>query len=261
MCAEEKDKDKYSANALARGLEILTMFNDEHPTLSLAEIAQRLGVSRTTPFRLLYTLQSLGYLRQDENTKRYELTPKVLRLGFAYVSNLQFTEIARPYLQWLRDETGISTHLGILDGHEVVYVARFPARGVAAFNIKIGARVSAHVSAMGKCFLAHQTKENVRDILAEPKLEHVATDEFLASLEVVRKRGYDDTYGEFSSGIRSYAAPIIDNTGKVIAAMNVIGSEDLYVKESDILTKVLDAAEKLSASLGYRNLAKNLLDE
>src|SRR5690606_35237926 len=100
----KEEKERYNANALVRGLEILKLFNEDRPTLSLVEIAKELNVSRTVPYRLLYTLQSLGYLDQDENSKRYSLTPQVLELGFSYLSTLKLPEIAQPYLETLRDE-------------------------------------------------------------------------------------------------------------------------------------------------------------
>lgn len=255
----KEDKDRYSSNSLVRGLQILTMFDSEHPTLSLAEIASQLGVSRTTPFRLLYTLQSLGYLHQDENTKRYELTPKVLQLGFAYLNTLQLPELARPYLERLRDETGVSAHMGILDGREVVYVARVPARGVATLNVTIGSRLPAHATAMGKSLLAFQPQERLKELLygtdLQPYTDHTKTKmlELLQELELIRKQGYAISNGEFESGIRSVAAPVFDYSGKVIAAVNVAGSKASFEYEDEILSKVREVAAQLSASLGYRS--------
>ncbi|WP_018130675.1 IclR family transcriptional regulator [Effusibacillus pohliae] len=255
------EKDRYNSNSLVRGLDILRMFNAENPTLSLSEIANRLGVSRTTPFRLLYTLQTLGYLRQDEHTKRYELTPKVLELGFAYLSTLQLPEIARPYLERLRDETGASAHIGILDGREVVYVAREAARGVTTVNVTIGSRLPAHATAMGKVLLAFQSKERIKEILfgteLQPYTNYTKTMilELLQELETIRQQRYAMSNGEFESGIRSVAAPVFDRNGEVIAAVNVAAPEsvlrDDFVSDT-VLPAVREVAEKLSVFSGYR---------
>lgn len=258
MASEEKDR--YNSNSLVRGLEILKMFNEEYPTLSLAEIAQRLGVSRTVPFRLLYTLQSIGYLHQDENTKRYKLTPKVLELGFAYLNTLQLPEISQPYLEQLRDETGASSHLSILDGNEVVYIGSAPTRGVAAINVNIGLRLPAHATANGKILLAFQPKERLNQILygseLKPFTERTQTliVDLLQELESIREQGYSITEGEHRNGIRSVAAPIFERSGEVLAAVNTVATESLFTDEfiqKVALPKVQDIAEKLSGFMGY----------
>lgn len=260
MASEEKEKDRYNSNSLVRGLEILKMFNEENPTLSLVEIANKLGVSRTVPFRLLYTLQSLGYLHQDEHTKRYKLTPKVLELGFAYLNTLQLPEISQPYLEQLRDEIGTSCHLSILDGNEVVYIGSAPTRGVAAINVNIGLRLPAHATANGKVLLAFQTKERLNQILygseLKPFTERTQTliIDLLQQLEMIREQGYAITEGEHQIGITSVAAPVFGRGGEVLAAVNTVASESLFTKDfiqKVVLHKVKDTAEKLSGFMGH----------
>ncbi|MFM1653160.1 IclR family transcriptional regulator [Brevibacillus sp. B_LB10_24] len=257
----KKENDRYSSNSLVRGLAILRLFHAGQPTMSLAEIASQLGVSRTSPFRLLFTLQSLGYLHQDENTKRYELTPKVLELGFAYLNSLQLPDIARPYLERLRDETGASTHIGVLDGREVVYVARVPARGVTTITVTVGSRLPAHATSLGKSLLAFQSEEQIKEMLIDAELQPYTTqtktmiNDLLQELEVIRKQGYSLSNGEFESGIRSIAAPIFDNAGDVIAAVNVAAPEAILPDEFlrvFALPAILEAAEQLSSFFGYR---------
>ncbi|MEW9671263.1 IclR family transcriptional regulator [Ammoniphilus sp. 3BR4] len=258
-----EEKDRYLSHSLIRGLEILAMFDMKNPTLSLVEIAHGLGVSRTVPYRLLYTLQAVGLLHQDENTKRYGLTPKVLELGFSYLNTLQLPEIARPYLEQLRDETGASSHLGILDGREVVYVARVPARGVSTVNVTIGSRLPAYATAMGKCLLAFQSKDCLRGMLfgtdLMPYTEHTKTmnGELQWELDSIRKNGFAISNGEFESGIRSIAAPIFDQQGSVIAALNVAASESI-LKDDFIsnagLRVVSETADALSRCFGYRSM-------
>lgn len=255
------EKERYNANALVRGLEILKLFNEERPTLSLVEIAKELDVSRTVPFRLLFTLQSLGYLHQDEHTKRYSLTPKVLELGFAYLSTLKLPEIAQPYLEKLRDETGASCHLSILDGHEVVYVGSAPVRGVSAINVNIGLRLPAHAVANGKVQLAYQPQDQLSKIFfgsnLTPFTERTQTDflEFQQELAETRQKGYAITKGELHQGIQSVSAPVFDRNGQVIAAINVVASEKAFNSEfieKIALPKVLEVSEVLSGFMGYK---------
>ncbi|MGM0901210.1 MAG: IclR family transcriptional regulator [Bacillota bacterium] len=256
----KNENERYNANALVRGLEILKLFNEEQPTLSLVEIAKELGVSRTVPYRLLYTLQSLGYLHQDENTKRYNLTPKVLELGFAYLNSLKLPEITQPYLEELRDMTGSSCHLSILDDQEVVYIASAPIRGVSAINVNIGLRLPAHAIANGKLLLAYQPLDKLNQIVygsqLKPYTEKTQTD--LATLQqelkAIRQQGYCITEGELYHGVHSVAAPIFDSRGHVLAAINVVGTEATFQKEfieSLALPKILETAEKLSSYMGY----------
>lgn len=255
------EKDRYSSSSLVRGLEILRLFRPEQPTLSLVEIANQLGVSRTTPFRLLFTLQSLGYLRQNEHTKRYELTPKVLELGFAYLSSLQITEVARPYLEKLRDETGGTAHIGILDDTAVVFVAVQQTRGVSTFHVAVGSRLPAHATAIGKCLLAFQPRESWEELLMVSDLQSYTKDTktmmtaILKELDMVRKQGYSVSSGEFEVGIRSVAAPIFDETGNIIAAVSVAAPEAILPDDfvtRYVLPTICEAAEQLSAFHGYR---------
>jgi IclR family transcriptional regulator, pca regulon regulatory protein len=254
------EKEKYSANSLVRGLEIIKLFNEEQPSLSLSEIAKQLGVSRTVPYRLLFTLQQMGYLSQDENTKQYQLTPKVLELGFSYVNSLKFPEIAQPYMETLRDEVSASCHLSILDGLEVVYVGSAPIRGVSAVNVNIGLRLPAHATANGKLLLAFQSKEKLMQLFhtsnLTPFTDRTLTvpSEFQQQLETIRQDGYAITSGEFHPGIRSVAAPIFTKNGEILAALNVVATESAYQEDfmdKIALPKVLETSHLLSSFMGF----------
>jgi IclR family pca regulon transcriptional regulator len=255
------DKDRYISRSLVKGLEILKLFSAENPTLSLAEIADKLGVSRTTPFRLLYTLQDVGYLDQDEHTKRYSLTPKVLELGFTYLHTLQLSDIAQPYLEKLRDETGASAHIGILDGREVVYIARASARGVPTINVTVGSRLPAHATAIGKLLLAFEPAERLNELLVGTELNkytHYTKSmifELQQELDKIKSQGYAVSNEEFENGICSVAAPIFNNHSKVIAAVNI--ATPVFTLKDGILEKVFlpalrEVSEQLSISSGYR---------
>lgn len=255
-----EENNRYNANSLIRGLEILTFFNGDEPTLTLAEIANKLGVSRTVPYRILYTLQSYGYLHQDEKTKRYSLTPKVLELGFAYLSTLKLPEIAQPYLEQIRDEMGTSCHLSILDGHEVVYIGSAPARGVSAVNVNIGLRLPAHATANGKLLLSFQTKDKLSQIFYQPNLNPFTdrTQTVFADLEqelnIIHQKGYSISKGELHRGIQSIAAPIFDRSGEIMAAINIVAPDSALTDdfiENIALPKLLDTAQKLSSYMGY----------
>ncbi len=226
--AEDNQEDRYLSSALARGLAIIRCFDQHHTELSLTEIAELLGVSRSVPFRFVYTLEALGYLRQDSHSKRYHLTPKVMELGYAYMQSLQINDVVMPVLKQLRDSTGFSAHMGVLQGSSVVYVARVPATAITSVNIHVGARLPSHATAMGKVLLAYQPPSVVQALYGENRSLEVFTqntkvsvEALLADLKAIRERGYAISNEEFEYGIRSVAVPILNARGESEAAINV----------------------------------------
>jgi IclR family pca regulon transcriptional regulator len=260
--ADQLDQDDpYIVGALVRGLEVLRAFNAEHPSLSMTELAHVLGWNRTAPFRLVYTLQKLGYLHQDQQTKRYSLGSRVMELGFEYLHSLQLPDLAQPYLERLREETSASAHLGILEGAEVVYVARVQTRLMSASNIHIGSRLPAHATSMGKVLLAFQPAETLERLVKDSRLTaytvRTITDpvKLRRELIAIRERGYVFNDQEFELGVRSIAAPVYGQGGKVIAALNVSAPTPVLTDEKVdqvAIPAVRRATAELSASLGYR---------
>lgn len=255
--SHEIEKDRYVSNSLVRGLEILRLFSGENPTLSLAQIATKLGVSRNVPYRLVYTLQKMGYLAQDPETKRYSLTPKVLELGFAYLNNLQLPEIAAPYLKKLKDETGASVHMGILDGKEVVYVAREAQNGISTFqvHINIGSRLPAYATSLGKALLAYQSPEYLEKIFQGVKLQpytkqtKTQIEDLKQELKEIREQGYAFSNEEFEIGIKSIAAPVFNRSREAIASVNVVIPASIATDErlmGSILPRLLKTTKELS---------------
>jgi len=250
------EKDRYLSNSLIRGLEILRMFDASTPTLSLVEIATKMGVSRTVPFRFLYTLQYMGYLYQDEVTKRYQLTPKVMDLGFAYLNTMQLPDLARPYLEKLRDQTGASAHMGILDGNEVVYVARAAtSTSFSTLNVMIGSRLPAHATSMGKVLLAFLSEEKMQAMNENANLPSFTSQtktmmlDLKKELEEIRKKGYAISKEEFEIGICSVAVPIFDRDGGILAAINVAAPTSVLnpdMLETEVVPAICETAKALS---------------
>ena len=254
--------DRYLVGGLMRGLDVLRCFDREHPTLSLGDVARRLGWRRTEPFRFLHTLESLGYLRRDPVTKRYELTAKVLEIGFSALANLQLPELAQPYLERLRDRTNGSAHVGILDGGDVVYVGRAAARSILSSTIHVGSRLPAHATAMGKTLLAAKTDAWIEEWLAANDLKRYTQHTFgevrafLDEIGQIRKRGFAISNQEFEFGIRSVAAPIRNGNSETIAAINVSAAAESLNTQSvaDIIVPaVRETALELSQAYGWRS--------
>ena len=253
---------RYSVHSLELGLRILEAFDrDAVDEMSLSELARRIGVSRSSAFRLVHTLQRLGYLDREEETKNYRLGARVLSLGYSFLASKDVAELARPELQRLRAATRCSTHLGILDGHEVIYIARYAAHKPVSAMISAGARVPAHATTMGQIILAYKPAAYVREHFGARVLTKFSdrtpgtVPELLAVLAEDRKRGYVISHSSFEAGIASIAAPVFDATGEVIAAINASSPEnavDPHAFDTEVRDAVCAAAQKISLLSGYR---------
>ena len=211
--------------ALARGLDILAAFGADHRGMSLSEVAVAAGLARPTARRLLLTLEELGYVRSADGT--FELTPKVMNLGMAYVSSLGLWDVARPAMEALVARTGESSSMAQLDGSDIVYVARVSVPKLIALRVEIGTHFPAVQTSQGKVLLAALPPDQVAAVVAQPSRSGLPPyigrppDQLRDELSEVRARGWALADEELAPGVRSVAVPVRDGTGAVRAAMNV----------------------------------------
>ncbi len=253
--------ERYVVPALARGLALLESFGAERQELSLVELARAIGMTRSAAYRLVYTLSELGFLVRDSERKTYRLGPRVLGLGFTYLASQDLVEIARPHLEALRDRTNCSAHLALLDGIDIVYVARYPDKKSLTNRISVGARLPAHATSMGRAILAHLPAEDVQRRFQGRSLARFSPNtpttvkSLLEQLELDRERGYILSRSSFEAGIASVAAPVFDSDSGVAAAINISTPEATLAGdalETSIKDRVLEAAKAISAWLGHR---------
>jgi IclR family transcriptional regulator, pca regulon regulatory protein len=211
--------------ALARGLDVLACFDADHRTMTLTEVAAAAGLARPTARRLLLTLVELGFVRST--AAGFELTPRVLRLGTAYVGALGLWDIARPHLEALVAATGESSSMAQLDGSDIVYVARVSVPKLIALRVEIGTRFPAAQTSQGKVLLAALSPAELEATLAQPSRAGLppyigrTVEDLHRELVEVRARGWALADEELAPGVRSVAVPVRDGTGAVRAAMNV----------------------------------------
>jgi IclR family transcriptional regulator, pca regulon regulatory protein len=211
--------------ALARGLDVLTCFDADHPGMSLSEVATAAGLARPTARRLLLTLEELGFVRACGGV--FFLTPKVLTLGMAYVGALGLWDIARPHLEALVARTGESSSMAQLDGSDIVYVARVSVPKLIALRVDIGTRFPAVQTSQGKVLLAALSPDELEAALDQPSRAGLppyigrSEERLQAGLTEIRARGWALADEELAPGVRSVAVPVRDGTGTVRAAMNV----------------------------------------
>ena len=224
--------------------------------MTLSDIARRTGLTRATSRRFLLTLVELGYVRTDD--RLFTLTAKVLELGFSYLSSLTLPEIAQPHLEQLAASIHESTSASVLDGTDIVYVARVPTRRIMSVRINIGTRFPAYATSMGRVLLSGFTPEELDAHLASPNFEgftsHTITSrsELEKELAKVRKQGFAIVDQELEVGLRSIAVPITHASGTVIAAINVSTTATTHTLESieqNLLPPLQLAAERISNDL------------
>jgi IclR family pca regulon transcriptional regulator len=240
--------------ALARGLDVLTCFGSDHRKMTLTEVAAGTQLTRPTARRLLLTLEELGFVRSAGGT--FELTPKVLSLGTAYISALSLWDMAEPHLKALVARTGEPSTMSQLDGSDILYVAHVAVPKIIALRVGVGTRFPAASTAQGKVLLAALSPDQLSATLAQPSRSTLTPsvdhplDRLEQELAQVRARGWALADEELTPGIRSVAVPVRDGDGVVRAAVNVTvhaaetSSEHLLDQHLPLL---LDTAADISA--------------
>ena len=213
--------------SLARGLQVVRAFDVDHPVMTLSEVAKRTGLTRAAARRFLHTLRELGYVSSDG--RDFRLTPHVLSLGYAYLSSMSIVEIAQPYMEDISKQVSESCSMSVLDGFDIVYVARVPAKRIMSVALSVGTRLPAHNTSMGRVLLASMDEEELDNYFSTteraPYTQHTVTDEKALRdiLDQVRADGYAAVDQELELGVRSVAVPVRARSENTLAALNVSG--------------------------------------
>lgn len=213
------------AQTFARGLRVITTFDEGSRILTLSDVAERTGVTRSTARRLLHTLVTLGYAATDG--KYFSLTPKILDLGFAYLASSEIWRFAEADIQALASKVGESSSISVLDGHDIVYVLRVQTQRILRNSLNVGSRVPAHANSMGRIQLAQLPERELRQYIDTAHLEPFTPwtiTEPKRLYERIRRdgeQGWSMVYRELEEGIAGIAVPIRAAGGRVIAAANI----------------------------------------
>ena len=245
--------DSY-VQSFARGLAVLRSFGAEAPEQTLSEVAERAGLTRAGARRILLTLLHLGYV--DADGRLFRLTPKVLDLGYAYLSSLPLWSQAQPLLAELAQAVRHSCSAAVLEGDDIVYVVRLSAQRTMSINLGIGSRLPAYCTSMGRVLLSGLEPDALRARLSKMALlkltpaTKVDIEALMEEIAQVRRQGWSLVQEELEQGLVALAAPVFDRAGKVVAAINVSGqtagpSVTQLLEHS--LPKLLATAEKVSA--------------
>jgi IclR family pca regulon transcriptional regulator len=253
---DERPRSADHVQSLERGLAVIRAFDAEHPELGLSDVARIAGLSRAAARRFLLTLVALGYVHQAEG--RFSLRPRVLELGYAYLSGISLPEVALPHMEALVAVVNESSSISVLDDTEIVYVARVPTRRIMSITLAVGTRLPAFATSMGRVLLAGLEPEALEARLA--RIEFVAftahtitgADALRAALDAVRATGCAAVDQELEEGLRSLAVPIHDSSGSVVAALNVsvhASRGTMTMLRREFLPRVREAAAAIEADL------------
>lgn len=253
---EAAPSDPNFMTSLARGLAVLTAFSDQRRSLTMAQISHKTGIPRASVRRCLHTLIQLGYAEADGN--HFALKPKVLTLGYSYLSSTPLTVSAHPYLNQVSRTLNESCSLAVLQDDEVLYVGRSATSRIMSVSLTTGSRLPAYCTSLGRVLLAHLEPDQLDDYFGRVPLKAmtertVVSEQRLREILVeVREQGYALIEEELEMGLRSIAVPVRGASGSVIAALNV-GAHAARVSSrkmrEEFLPVLLRGAQELSILL------------
>lgn len=254
-----KPTDRDFVAALASGLDVIMAFDDTHPRMTLSEVATRTGMNRAKARRFLLTLHALGYVRKQQ--RYFELAPKVLQLGYSYLASNNHRSVIQQYLEDITRQCGESSSLGVLDGDDVIYLARSSApHRLMAITLSVGTRLPAAHTSMGRVLLAQLPEHELDAYLARIDFERY-TDKTItdsatlkACIEQVRDQGYAVADQELDSGLRSLAVPAFDANGKLLGAINISTNAariDMHTLLETYLPLLQEKARQIRTSISF----------
>lgn len=251
----------YSVPPVVRAVKLLRFIAAGGSVVNQSEASRVLGISRTTLLRLLHTLEAEGLIERIPGSGEHVLGTGIIELAARKLSSLDVTQVAGPVLSALAGELGLSCHLGILDRREVVYVERCAPNAHLVSNVRVGSRLLAHASSMGRAILAHMPREQVDAIFRGGPLKSVSASSpttlaaLHADLASIRASGIVVSRSGYEQGIDSIAAPVYDHSGAVIAAINASGPEGVFAtprfRRARIAQRVGEAAQEISRRMGF----------
>ncbi|AMM25320.1 IclR family transcriptional regulator domain-containing protein [Variovorax sp. PAMC 28711] len=253
--ANPRPGDSY-VQSFARGLEVIRSFSAKAPRQTLSEVAAASGLTRAGARRILLTLQTLGYVETDG--KLFSLTPRILDLGFAYLSSMPIWNRAEPVMEALVQAVQESCSAAVLDATDIVYVLRVPTHKIMSISLGVGSRLPAWCTSMGRLLLSELDDSALRARLEasapEALTKHTVFDieALVAKVSQARKQRWCLVNQELEEGLVSIAAPIVNRSGRMVAALNISGQANrtsAKVMQETMLPALRDAAQKISGLL------------
>jgi len=251
---ERQAEDRDFVASLEKGLAVIEAFDASRPRLTLADVAKLTGITRAAARRYLRTLARLGYAEFDG--RFFSLTPRILRLGYAYLASAPMPARLQPFLETISKETGESSSAAMLDGDEVVYIARSATRRIMSIGLGVGSRLPAYCTSLGRALLSCRSDAEIEAYLdrvrLEPRTPFTVTDkaQLLTLLRETRACGYSVINEELELGLRSIAVPVRQEDGSATIAINV-GTQAARVSQAEMSERFLPALQAASRAIRY----------
>lgn len=251
---ERAGEDRDFVGSLEKGLAVIEVFDADRSRLTLTDVAKLTGTTRAGARRYLRTLVRLGYAEFDG--RFFSLTPRILRLGYAYLASAPMPARLQPFLEKISEETGESSSAAMLDGDEIIYIARSATRRIMSVGLGVGTRLPAYCTSLGRAILAYQPQADIEAYLErvhiEARTRFTITDkqELLAALREVHEQGYAAINEELEIGLRSIAVPVQQENGSVRIAINV-GTQAARFAASEMVERFLPVLKAASQAIRY----------
>lgn len=251
---EDQGGDRDFVASLEKGLLVIEAFDANRQRLTLSDVAKLTGITRAAARRYLRTLTKLNYA--DFDGRYFSLSPRILRLGYAFLSSTSLSSRLQPSLERISEETGESSSAAMMDGDDIVYIARSATRRIMSIGLGVGSRLPAHCTSLGRAILAYQPDEVVEAYLERSRLE-ARTPKTITSkpklrevLQATRAQGYAIVDEELELGLRSIAVPLIQKNGQVTIALN-ISAQAARVPLTEMETRYLPSLKAAGEALHY----------
>ena len=258
-------RDGDFVQSLEKGLAVLRSFSDEHQEMTLSDVARQTGLSKPSARRLLLTLQKLGYVSSKDGA--FRLRPRVLDIGYAYLSSVELPAVVEPFLNELNAELREACSVGVFDEDRIYYIARASTqKRIMTFNVRVGTRIDPLPTALGRVILAHMPEHeldaylNLREDAGDMDGAGRDRESFKEILNDVRSKGWCLVDQEVEAGVRTIAAPIHDVNGKVIAGINVAvhtARVSMETLREDFLPRLLETRNKIDEAIASYGPAAN----
>jgi IclR family transcriptional regulator, pca regulon regulatory protein len=257
--------------SLSHGLSVLEAVADSSGDIPLAELAKRVGLKKTSTWRLAHTLVNLGYLHQDPETRNFRPAPRVLSLGYAYFDGLDLKQLSMPVLRELSTRFNETVNLAVADGDELIYVERIRSSQIVTINLHVGSRLPLYSTSLGRALICEKpdawVRQYVERLAGDPRASSYLPGNGQKLVEILheaREREYALNDEELTQGLRAISSPVRDQTTEIVAAV-CIAAPSSRVTSSDLrrtfAPALIAAASKISVALGYRGKEPQQLRE
>jgi IclR family pca regulon transcriptional regulator len=243
--------DRDYIKSLEKGLNIISLLSQHDSPLKLEELVKISGLRKTSCFRILQTLTRSGFALKDKDTGGYFIGPKIISIGLTALENRGIRELALPFMKEIRQKTGATVNLAILNGSDVIFVERLQSAHIVEGNLRVGSRLSAHLSSMGKVILAHLPEAELNVVLKQIRFER-KTEKTLASIKALK----EELKKIRATGLFAIAVPLLNHTGVAVAGLNISFLLARHSQEEamqNFLPLMLKAGREISAMMGFRS--------